>query len=122
MTHEEFSSATYDVPPLVFSYLPPSSAKSRIYIVVYSQRLHCIVVILNPFFFQIWSSLPKVAFALPMHTFTSLSQLLSTAIDCPGNKRPPLIPPLCHQSRLPRCVFIFVLLEKHQQTNRYSNT
>src|SRR6218665_13660 len=31
MTHEEFSLATYDVPPLVFYYLPPSSAKSQIH-------------------------------------------------------------------------------------------
>src|SRR6218665_2597271 len=30
MTHEEFSSATFDVPPLVFSHLSPSSVRSRI--------------------------------------------------------------------------------------------
>ena len=42
-THEEFSSVTYDVPPLVFSYFPLSSAKSRIHVAVCSQRWHYIV-------------------------------------------------------------------------------
>ena len=67
----------FDVPPLVFSYLPPDPYSSVLTtMALYSQ-------ILSPFFFQILSNLPKVAFALPMRTFISLSQLLSTAITLP---------------------------------------
>src|SRR6218665_1005843 len=43
MTYEVFSPATYDVPSLVCSCLPPSSAKFRINITACSQQWHYIV-------------------------------------------------------------------------------